>query len=149
MTVLEPGPGMGFFTLELLQRVGPIGRVIAVDMQPKMLERLQRRAQKAGLDARLDTRLAPIESMGIADLAGDVDFTLAFAVVHEFPSAANFFTEVAQASKPGARTLVSEPNGHVDTQEFEKEINAALAAGFRVKERLKLRGSHAVLLQKV
>jgi predicted methyltransferase len=27
MTVLEPGPGMGFFTLELARRVGPSGRV--------------------------------------------------------------------------------------------------------------------------
>ena len=29
MTVLEPGPGMGFFTLELARLVGPAGRVIA------------------------------------------------------------------------------------------------------------------------
>jgi hypothetical protein len=28
MTVLEPGPGMGFFTLELARRVGPSGRVV-------------------------------------------------------------------------------------------------------------------------
>lgn len=27
MTVLEPGPGMGFFTLELARLVGPSGRV--------------------------------------------------------------------------------------------------------------------------
>jgi ubiquinone/menaquinone biosynthesis C-methylase UbiE len=37
MTVLEPGPGMGFFTLELARRVGAPGRVIAVDIQPKMI----------------------------------------------------------------------------------------------------------------
>ena len=30
MTVLEPGPGMGFFTLELARLVGPAGRVVAV-----------------------------------------------------------------------------------------------------------------------
>jgi tRNA A58 N-methylase Trm61 len=27
MTVLEPGPGMGFFTLDLARLVGPTGRV--------------------------------------------------------------------------------------------------------------------------
>ena len=37
MTVLEPGPGMGFFTLELARLVGPSGRVVAVDIQPRML----------------------------------------------------------------------------------------------------------------
>jgi len=48
MTVLEPGPGMGFFPLEALQMVGSNGRVVAVDVQPKMLEVLRRRARRAG-----------------------------------------------------------------------------------------------------
>ncbi len=39
MTVLEPGPGMGFFTLELARRVGPAGRVIAVDTSCRTPER--------------------------------------------------------------------------------------------------------------
>jgi len=37
MTVLEPGPGMGYFTLELARLVGTSGRVVAVDVQPKMI----------------------------------------------------------------------------------------------------------------
>jgi SAM-dependent methyltransferase len=49
MIVLEPGPAMGFFTLELARLVGPGGRVVAVDLQEKMLAALRRRAQKAGL----------------------------------------------------------------------------------------------------
>jgi 2-polyprenyl-3-methyl-5-hydroxy-6-metoxy-1,4-benzoquinol methylase len=44
MTVLEPGPGMGFFTIPLARLVGNAGRVIAVDMQPKMIKGLKRRA---------------------------------------------------------------------------------------------------------
>ncbi len=31
MLVLEPGPGMGFFTLPLARLVGPKGRVVALD----------------------------------------------------------------------------------------------------------------------
>ena len=41
MTVLEPGPGMGFFTQELARLVGPRGRVLAVDIQPRMLQALR------------------------------------------------------------------------------------------------------------
>ncbi len=82
MTVLEPGPGMGFFTLELARRVGTSGRVVAVDIQPKMLDGLRRRLRKAGLLVRVQTRLAQPAGMGVADLAGDVDFALVFAVVH-------------------------------------------------------------------
>src|SRR5271166_6557203 len=91
MTVLEPGPGMGYFTLELARLVGSSGRVVGVDVQPQMIERLKRRAAKAGVLDRLDARTAPPESMGITDLQGSVDFTLAFAVVHEFPDARRLF----------------------------------------------------------
>lgn len=37
MLVLEPGCGMGFFTLDLARMVGPRGRVVAVDVQERML----------------------------------------------------------------------------------------------------------------
>jgi ubiquinone/menaquinone biosynthesis C-methylase UbiE len=32
ISALEPGPGMGSFTLELARLVGPGGRVVAVDV---------------------------------------------------------------------------------------------------------------------
>ena len=54
MTVLEPDPGMGFYTLELASLVGPSGKVGAVDVQPKMIQGLKRRAAKAGLLTRVD-----------------------------------------------------------------------------------------------
>jgi SAM-dependent methyltransferase len=148
MTVLEPGPGMGFFTLELLRMVGNRGRVIAVDIQPRMLAKLKRRGAKSGLPGQLDARLASTDSMGISDLRGSVDFTLAFAVVHEFPDAGKFFAEVAAASKPGADLLLAEPNGHVKAAEFEAELRAASEAGFKLVERPAIRRSHAALLRK-
>jgi ubiquinone/menaquinone biosynthesis C-methylase UbiE len=58
MTVLEPGSGMGFFTLELARQVGTSGRVIAVDIQAKMLDRLKRRAAKVGVEGRIEARVA-------------------------------------------------------------------------------------------
>src|SRR5271157_3136661 len=70
MTVLEPGPGMGFFTLDLARLVGPGGHVVAVDIQPKMLSSLQRRLVRAGLLERVDARLVPADSMRLAGLAG-------------------------------------------------------------------------------
>ena len=148
MIVLEPGPGMGFFTLELARRVGKSGRVVAVDIQAKMLDRLKRRAAKAGLLDRLDVRLAASDSMGLADLAGTVDFTLAFAVVHEFPDADRFFAEAAAASKPGASMLMAEPTGHVKPGEFEAELGAASAAGFTLRDRPTIKRSQTALLKR-
>jgi SAM-dependent methyltransferase len=133
MTVLEPGPGMGFFTIELARLVGPSGRVIAVDIQPKMLDGLKRRAAKAGVAGRVETRLASADSLHVADLKEHVDFTLAFAVVHEMP---------------GATLLLVEPAGHVKEMEFKAELEAAARAGFSLAENREFRSSHAVLLRK-
>jgi ubiquinone/menaquinone biosynthesis C-methylase UbiE len=148
MTVLEPGPGMGFFTVELARKVGPKGRVVAVDVQPKMIAGLKRRSAKAGILDRIDARVAPADSMGLVDLAGAVDFTLAFAMVHEMPSATRFFVEAAAASKPGANLLFVEPAGHVKDAKFDEELQAARQAGFALVDRPQVRRSHAALLRK-
>ena len=148
MTVLEPGPGMGYFTLELARLIGDSGRVVAVDVQPQMIERLKRRAAQAGVAGRLDARVAPAESMALSDLRGAVDFTLAFAVVHEFPDAGRFFAEVAAASKPGASLLLAEPSGHVKGAAFDSELQAAAQSGFALVGHPAIRRSHAALLRK-
>src|SRR5512143_3089748 len=47
--VLDLGCGPGVFTTEAARRVGPDGEVIAVDVQPGMLDLARRRAHQAGL----------------------------------------------------------------------------------------------------
>jgi ubiquinone/menaquinone biosynthesis C-methylase UbiE len=136
MTVLEPGPGMGYFTLPLARMVGETGRVIAVDLQPRMLDGLRRRAEKAGLLSRIEVRQAMPDSLGIDDLAGKVDLVAAIAVVHEMPSGEHFFAEVAQALKPGGTVLLVEPSGHVRADKFNHEIHAACDAGLSKSARV-------------
>lgn len=148
MTALEPGPGMGFFTLDLARLVGPTGRVVAVDMQSRMLDALRRRAAKAGLAERVATRLAQPGSLGVGDLAGQVDFVLAFAVVHELPSAPIFFAEAAESLRPGGALLLAELAGHVSADAFEDELRAAAAADLTLKERPSIRSSRTALLVK-
>lgn len=131
MTVLEPGPGMGFFTLEAARLAGPSGRVVAVDVQPRMLAALRRRAERAGLAGRIEARLAPRDGLGVADLAGEVDLALALLVVHELPDAGRFFAEVGATLAPGGRILVAEPSGHVTPAAFEESMAAAARAGLR------------------
>jgi ubiquinone/menaquinone biosynthesis C-methylase UbiE len=147
MTVLEPGPGMGFFTLELARRVGPSGRVITVDVQPKMLNKLHSRAAKAGMSERLDIRLVPRDGgMGVGDLKGKVDFVLAFAMVHELPDRKLFFREVATALKTGGRLLIAEPRGHVKWGQFEETLREAESFGLKILNRPEIAKSHSALL---
>ena len=125
MTVFEPGPGMGYFTLELARLVGPTGRVVAVDLQPQMIAGLRRRAERAGLLDRIEARVAPAATINLAGYDGAFDFVLAFAVVHEFPSMDVFFAEAAQAMKQGAKLLLAEPAGHVGADAFGQELSGA------------------------
>jgi len=116
---------MGFFTLELARRVGPKGRVVAVDVQPRVIAGLKRRLARAGLLERVDARVATADSLGLSDLSGKIDFALAMAVVHETPGPGWFFGQVAETMKPGGIVLLAEPSGHVKDADFKAEIDAA------------------------
>jgi len=148
MTVLEPGPGMGFFTLELARLVGPAGRVIAVDVQSRMLTALRRRASRAGLAGRIETRQVSDDALGVADLAGRVDFVLAFAMVHEVPDAERFLADVSTAMKPGAKLLLCEPVGHVNEPRFAATLDLAARSGLWLESRPAIRISRSAVLVK-
>jgi SAM-dependent methyltransferase len=148
MTVLEPGPGMGFFTLELARLVGTGGRVVAVDVQPRMLERLGARARKAGLLPRIDLRLASADRLGVDDLRGKVDVALAFAMVHEVPDPEGFFGEIVDALKHGGHVLFAEPAPHVGVRSFEASLAAALKSGMKVESRPVIHHNYTAVLLK-
>jgi len=147
MTVIEPGPGMGYFTLELARRVGPGGRVIAIDVQPKMLARLMRRAEKCGLLERLDVRVAKRGALGLGDVK-EADFAWVFAMLHEVPDPTGFLIDVGRALKARGGLFLAEPKGHVNSRVFEEELQAAARAGFELVGRPIVRTAMAAVLEK-
>ncbi len=149
MTVLDIGSAMGFFSLPLARMVGPQGVVICVDVQEKMLSNLQYRAQKAQLAERIVARVCEPASLGLADFSGQIDFALAFAVVHEVPDVANFFKEISQLLKTDGRCLVAEPKGHVSAQDFEETLVSARQHGLTIVSNPKIRWSRTALLRKL
>lgn len=149
MTVLEPGPGMGYFTLPLARLVGPTGHVIAVDIQPEMLDKLEQRAYKADLQDRIELREAEPDRFTVAEWENTIDFVLAFAVVHETQSPEKFFHEAAVSLKPGGLLFFAEPSGRVGEAAFEKELTAARWAGFVIMNEPDIWGSRAVVLRRV
>ena len=114
-----------------------------------MISGLERRADRAGLSGRVEARKVAADTLSIEDLAGKVDFALAYAVVHEMPDAARFFRETAAALKPGGTLLLAEPAAHVKPPEFEAELTSAAQAGLKVVDRPTIRRSHSALLKKV
>jgi ubiquinone/menaquinone biosynthesis C-methylase UbiE len=118
-----------------------------VDVQPKMIERLKRRAANANLAERIDARVTRADSMQLDGLDSRVDFVLAFAVVHEMPDAAAFFAEAAATMKPGARMLLAEPSSQSE-EEFDTELAMAKRAGLEAEARPPIRRARTALLRK-
>ena len=144
--VLEPGCGMGYFTLPLARMVGPQGRVVALEIQPKMLSVLERRARKSGLLDRIELRQIGTEGLSLEDFSGQMDFTAALHMVHEVPDQSLLFTEILRALKPGGKFLVVEPKGHVSQDQFEKTVSAAEEIGFKSENlTIKIGGRVALL----
>ncbi len=143
MTAVDYGCGMGFFTLPLARMVGPAGKVIAVDLQQKMLDGMQKRAGRTGLSDRIEPVLVNRGESGINE---PVDFVAALHVVHELPDAKAFFSQMVAIMKQGARLLMVEPGFHVTEEEFRDSLNTASTTGLKMTdEQIAYRGRAAVL----
>jgi 2-polyprenyl-3-methyl-5-hydroxy-6-metoxy-1,4-benzoquinol methylase len=148
MLVLDIGCAMGFFSLPLARMVGSGGKVICVDIQQRMIRSLEKRARKAGLSGRIETRVCNGGSLGLDNIEERIDFALAFAVVHEVLDPAGFFSEISGAMKPAGRLLVAEPRGRVSEKDFDRTVSVAEQNRFIVTDRPQIKRSRAVLLQK-
>lgn len=145
MTVLEVGCGPGYFSIPMAAMVGDQGKVVAVDLQPQMLEMLRRRAEKAGVISRIELHPCEKDRLGVDCQA---DFALVFAMLHEVPDQARLLTEIHHSLKPGGKVLLAEPPFHVPAKTFAGEVAVAESVGLRVVDRPHVRWSHAVLLEK-
>jgi ubiquinone/menaquinone biosynthesis C-methylase UbiE len=143
MTALDFGCGMGFFTIPMARFVGDEGRVIATDLQQKMLDALTKRARKAEVSEKIHTHCCEADSIGISER---VDFALAFYSAHEVPDVRRLLTEIRGLLSPEGRMLLVEPIGHVSAAAFQNMVDVAEEIGFQVQGRPRIRLSRAAVL---
>ena len=148
MTVMDIGSAMGFFSIPMAKMVGSNGKVISVDLQEKMLTSLKKKATKAGLENRIETRLCQNDTLAIDDFEEKIDLVLAFAVVHEVPDTRAFFTEIYPVLKKGGTLLVAEPKGHVSDDDFKVTLGIANDVGFKLVDNPGIHKSRTAVLQK-
>ena len=134
MTVLDIGSGMGFFSLPVARMVGRQGRVLCVDMEPRMLRGLERRGRRAGLAGRMESILCTPTDLGLTPHAGQVDLAAAIHMVHEVPRRRALLDQVIAALKPGGKFLIMEPRGHVSDEDFNRTLRLAREAGLTEEE---------------
>lgn len=145
MTAMDFGCGMGMFAIAMARLVGATGHVIAVDLQQKMLDVLQKRAARAGVADRIRVHRCAADSLGLDE---PVDFALAFYSAHEVPDLRRLLGEVHGCLRPGARFLVVEPRGHVSAPAFQQMLSLAEEIGLAVSDRPRVRLSRAAVLVK-
>ncbi|MGI6418684.1 MAG: class I SAM-dependent methyltransferase [Thermoguttaceae bacterium] len=146
MTALDFGCGMGMFAIAMARLVGPGGKVIAADVQPRMLATLEKRARKAGLAERIRGHLCQPDRLGLAE---PIDFALAFWSAHESRDLRRLLEEVCACLARGGRFLIVEPRGHVAEREFRDMVQIARQVGFdRLDDAPRVRLSHTAALVK-
>jgi arsenite methyltransferase len=100
--VADLGSGSGYFTLRLARQVGPDGMVYAVDIDPKLLEYLEQRAQEEQLD-NVETILAEPHNPKLG--SSSVDMIFICDVLHHISDRKSYYPLLAQALKPGGRLI--------------------------------------------
>ena len=94
--VCDFGCGNGFYTIPLAHRVGPLGRVIALDIQQEMLDLLKQRIEPRGI-RNVETVLATTEDPGIVPKS--LDMVLMVDVYHELSDPPGILRNVKKGLK--------------------------------------------------
>ena len=133
MTVLEVGPGNGRYTVEIARRVGNTGRVITVDIEPRMIERVRRRVQAEGI-ANLEAKTADVYDLPFDD--GTFDAICMITVISEIPEPERAMREFYRVLSPSGTLAFSELLADPDYPLARTLIRQASRAGFRLRSKL-------------
>jgi SAM-dependent methyltransferase len=105
MTVADVGAGTGYYARRMAPLVGSGGQVLAVDVQPEMIEMLTALAKKANL-----TNIKPV--LGAVDdvklEAASVDVAIMVDVYHELEYPFEVMQSLVRALKPDGRVVFVE-----------------------------------------
>jgi ubiquinone/menaquinone biosynthesis C-methylase UbiE len=132
-TVADLGCGPGYYTLALAERVGPKGKVYAVDSDEKAIRALEKKAVKHGY-CNLEARVSSASDLSFIE-GGSVDFILANGLLcsmapqqHELA-----VSEMKRVLKQGGKAYLSAAKGYYSYMgEIEWE---RILEGFRVEGR--------------
>ncbi len=130
MRVLDAGCGPGRVTIPLARAIGAQGEVVALDIQPRMLQRAKEKARAAGLTNVKFLEMA-IEAGKLG--SNEYDRVVLVAVLGEIPDRQSALQEIHRALKPGGILSVSEIIFDPHYQSRRAILKLASPAGFREK----------------
>jgi ubiquinone/menaquinone biosynthesis C-methylase UbiE len=105
MAVADIGAGSGYYSSRIARIVGPAGRVYATDIQPAMIDILERRIKSEGL-TNVTTVLGAMDDPRLPP--NSIDLAIMVDVYHELQQPQIFLQRLKAAFKPGGRLVLLE-----------------------------------------
>jgi ubiquinone/menaquinone biosynthesis C-methylase UbiE len=105
MVVADIGAGSGYYASRIAKKVGPTGRVYATDIQPGMIEILERRIKSEGL-TNVTTILGGMDDPKLP--ANSIDLAIMVDVYHELQQPQVFLQRLKASFKPNGRLVLLE-----------------------------------------
>ena len=102
MRVLEIGPGNGTYSLAAAQLIGPHGELVTIDIEPKMIERVQRKIKVEGI-TNIETHVADVYDLPFDDHSFDLIYMI--AVINEIPNIPQALSEFHRVLNPNGRLV--------------------------------------------
>jgi SAM-dependent methyltransferase len=139
--IADIGAGSGYYSFRIAPKV-PRGKVVAIDIQPEMLDFLRKRAAEHAV-LNVEPHLGAIDDLKLP--AASLDAALMVDAYHEFSHPAEMLASLHRALKPGGRVFLLEFRGEdprVPIKPLHKmtEAQARLeleSAGFRFVSNLR------------
>jgi ubiquinone/menaquinone biosynthesis C-methylase UbiE len=140
LTVADLGAGTGYFSVRLAQRVGADGRVLAIDVEPKLVDYIKERAAHASLP-QIEAVLAPANDPKLPPHA--VDLVLIVDTWHHIDDRVRYLAKLASGLTPQGRVAVVDfkkgdfPVGPPDAHKLTSEavVKEFSEAGWALAER--------------
>ncbi len=102
--IADIGAGSGYYSFRIAPKV-PLGKVVAVDIQPEMLEFLKKRSAELGI-TNVEPHLGKLDGLDLP--ANSLDAALMVDAYHEFSEPAEMLASLFKSLKPGGKIFLLE-----------------------------------------
>jgi ubiquinone/menaquinone biosynthesis C-methylase UbiE len=132
-TVLEVGPGTGYYTLSIARWLAPSGTLHILDLQHEMLDHTTRRAREEGV-TNIEPRQGDARRLPYPDACFDAAYLV--AVLGEIPDQDAALRELRRVIKPDGRIVVGELLGDPHMVGERSLRRRAATAGLQFERRV-------------